>query len=202
MYDGLTLRFRFACPLLEEVKVPLSAFRTLERLPGAAHPALYRARFACPCGDEHDGLASHDELDWAPLGACDVSFFNVMTAKLESVATELLDHAVRHIRRGVWPWSFFCYPEERARPVFPSAFRLMSPSRECLAVAVRCPGCSRTSVNLVTEEHVNVPFYNDPRVAVVEHIFAPSGERGLPELSDELFSGSFSARPRDLKLVA
>ena len=46
----------------------LSAFRSFERLPGAAHPAVFRVRFACPCGGEHDGLLTHEELDWAPLG--------------------------------------------------------------------------------------------------------------------------------------
>jgi hypothetical protein len=48
--------------------VPLSSFRVLERLPGPEHPAVYSVVFACGCGDEHRGLVSHDDLDWAPLG--------------------------------------------------------------------------------------------------------------------------------------
>ena len=56
MYDPLTGRFTFACPTRGEARVTLSAFRRLERLPGAAHPAVYRVRFACVCGGEHDGL--------------------------------------------------------------------------------------------------------------------------------------------------
>ena len=32
------------------------------------------------------------------------------------------------IKAGEWPWSFFCWPEERPRPVFPSAFTLLAPS--------------------------------------------------------------------------
>ena len=49
--------------------MPLSSFRRLERLPGAAHPAVFRVLFDCPCGEDHLGLVSHDDLDWAPLGA-------------------------------------------------------------------------------------------------------------------------------------
>ena len=51
-----------------ETRVTLSAFRELRQLPGTAHPAVYEITFACPCGGEHIGLVSHDELDWAPLG--------------------------------------------------------------------------------------------------------------------------------------
>ena len=68
MYDGLTGHYTFACPVKGEVHLPLSAFRVLERLPGASHPAIYKITFACACGDEHEGLVAHDDLDWAPLG--------------------------------------------------------------------------------------------------------------------------------------
>jgi hypothetical protein len=121
MYDGLTGRYTFSCPQRGEARVPLSTFRTVERLGGSSHPAVYRVVFACVCGDEHDGLVTHDELDWAPLGASDASFFNVMTARLEPIARELLERAAASIRAGVWPWSFFCYPEGRPRPTFPSS---------------------------------------------------------------------------------
>src|SRR5205085_5746478 len=68
VYDALTSRYTFACPTRGESQVNLSAFRELERLPGAAHPAVYRVRFACPCGEDHLGFVSHAELDWEPLG--------------------------------------------------------------------------------------------------------------------------------------
>ncbi|MGH3049135.1 MAG: hypothetical protein ACRDLK_03175, partial [Gaiellaceae bacterium] len=68
MYDALKSRYAFACPTRGETHVALSAFRRIERLPGAAHPAIYRVQFACGCGEDHDGLVTHDELDWAPLG--------------------------------------------------------------------------------------------------------------------------------------
>ena len=62
-----------------------SRFRRLEELPGAQHPAVYRIEFACGCGDEHLGLVSHDELDWAPLGLeQETTFVNLMTSKHDS----------------------------------------------------------------------------------------------------------------------
>ena len=82
MYDGFTGRYTFLCPVTGEVRVRLSRFRSLERVEGASHPSVYRVTFACPCEGQHEGLVSHDELDWAPLGLADVAFYNVMTARL------------------------------------------------------------------------------------------------------------------------
>ncbi|HEX6952410.1 MAG TPA: hypothetical protein VF124_06430, partial [Gaiellaceae bacterium] len=113
MYDPLTSRYSFACPVRGETQVLLSAFRSIEQLPGAVHPAVFRVRFDCPCGEEHDGLLTHEELDWAPLGLDAGEFLNLMTARLDSAGTELGELAAAHIKRGEWPWSFFCYPEEQ-----------------------------------------------------------------------------------------
>ncbi|MEO8290222.1 MAG: hypothetical protein ABI649_04425 [Gaiellaceae bacterium] len=198
MYDGLTGRYTFPCPVMGEVRLPLSGFRLLERLPGAAHPAVYKVTFACDCGEEHEGLVAHDELDWAPLGGMESAFLNLMTSRLESAADELLELAAARIRAGEWPWSFFCYPEERSRPVFPSFFRVLAAGEERMGLAVECPGCSRTSVNLVSHRHVDVPFYNDRRVDVVEHIFAGDRAVTLEAFRAELDSGEFDARRRDL----
>jgi hypothetical protein len=198
MYDQLTGLYTFACPARGEVRIPLSRFRVLERLPGAAHPAVFKITFACDCGGEHDGLVTHDELDWAPLAGSGEVFLNVMTARLESAALELLDLAARQIQSGSWPWSFFCYPEERPRPVTPSAFRVLSGSEAELGVAVECPTCAHTTVNVVSREHVDVPFYNDRRIGVVEHIFSADRELSLAAFRDELFSGAFDAGRRDL----
>jgi hypothetical protein len=196
MYDRLTARYTFACPERGEVRVALSCFRQLERLPGATHPAVFRARFACPCGGEHPGLIAHDELDWAPLGLQQGLFLNLMTAQLDEVGGELADLAARRIQAGEWPWSFFCYPEERPRPVFPSSFRLLAAAErgEEVGIAVRCPACGSVSVNLVSEPHVDVPFHNDSEVGVVEHIFAADAARALEEFHAELYSGRFDAR--------
>lgn len=198
MYDQLTGRYTFSCPARGEVRLPLSRFRLLERLPGAAHPAVFKITFACDCGVEHDGLVTHDELDWAPLAGADATFLNLMTARLESAALELLDLAARHIQSGRWPWSFFCYPEERPKPVTPSAFRVLSGGGEEVGIAVECPTCAHTTVNVVSREHVDVPFYNDRRVGVVEHVFLHDREQALAAFRDELFSAAFDASRRDL----
>src|SRR6266516_2713354 len=176
MYDALTGRFTFACPARGAARVTLSSFRTLERLPGAAHPAVYRIRFACECGAEHDGLVAHDELDLGPLAGGERRFLNLMTAHVEDAAGELVEVAAQLIRGGKWPWSFYCYLEERPRPVFPSSFFVLAPGDRSLAVAVRCPSCVTTSVNLVSYSHVDVPFHHDDRIGVVQHVFRRDAE--------------------------
>jgi hypothetical protein len=198
MYDEFTGRYTFSCPLRGEVRLPLSDFRVLERLPGAAHPAVYKVTFACVCGDDHEGLVTHDDLDWAPLAGSDTPFLNLMTAQVEPATEELLDFAATRIRAGEWPWSFFCYPEERPRPVFPSAFMVLSAGADQVGLAVACPSCSRTSVNVVTRPHVDVPFFNDAHVGVVEHIFSADRNSSLAEFRAELYSAGFDARRRRL----
>jgi hypothetical protein len=198
VYDALTGRFTFACPTRGEARVTLSAFRRLERLPGAAHPAVYRVLFDCGCGSEHDGLVSHDELDWAPLGLEGGVFFNFMTAHLDRLGDELSDLAARRLQAGEWPWSFFCYPEERPRPVFPSSFFLLAPGDRALGLAVRCPACQRLSVNLVSHEHVDIPWHNDAAVGVVEHMFSDDVAHMIEEFREELDSSRFDGRRIDL----
>ena len=194
MYDGLSGRYTFTCPAVGEARVRLSRFRSLDRLAGPGHPAVYKVTFACPCGEDHDGLVTHEELDWAPLGGAPVAFFNVMTRRLESGAGDLLEQAARRIGGGEWPWSFFCYPEGRSRPTFPSSFRLLAPAEESFGIAVRCPACGHTSLNLVTARHVDEPFYNDPRVGVVEHIFDADQDAMVAAFREELHSSTFDTR--------
>jgi hypothetical protein len=196
IYDALTSRYTFPCPVHGHARVRLSAFRELERLPGAAHPAVYRVSFSCPCGDEHLGLLTHDELDWEPLGLGQGSFLNLMTDRLEPVGAELADLAARRIQAGEWPWSFFCYPEDRPRPIFPSSFFLLAPGAPSgsVGIAVRCPACTRTSINLVSPEHVDLPFFNDGEIGVVEHVFPEDALRTAEEFEAELYSASFDAR--------
>jgi hypothetical protein len=198
MYDALTTRYTFACPARGETRVSLSAFRILDRLPGAEHPAVFHVVFDCPCGEEHPGLVSDSELDWAPLGLAEERFLNLMTAQFEGVAAELSDLAVRRILAGEWPWSFFCYPEDRPRPVFPSSFFLLAPGDGSLGIAVRCPSCDRVSVNLVSHEHVDLPFHNDREIGVVPHLFVGDGERLVTDFREELDSARFDARRLEL----
>jgi hypothetical protein len=198
MYDALTARFTFACPARGQTRVALSAFRRLERLPGAAHPAVYRVLFDCACGEKHDGLVAHDDLDWAPLGLGGGVFFNFMTAHFDPLEDELSDLAARRLQAGEWPWSFFCYPEERPRPVFPSAFFLLAPGDRALGLAVRCPACQRMSINLVSHQHVDIPWHNDAQVGVVEHVLADDIATMVTEFHEELESSRFDSRRIDL----
>lgn len=181
--------------------MPLSSFRTLERLPGPQHPAVYRVLFACGCGEEHPGLVGHDDLDWAPLGGTSrEKFRNLMTSCEQSVADELLETAAAHIKAGEWPWSFFCHLEGRPRPMTPSAVAVIAPGDECVGVAVRCPCCGAVSVNLVTHRHVDVPFWNDARVGVVDHVFEADALRAIDDFRRELESSRFDERRLDLEL--
>ena len=201
MYDALTTTYRLSCPRHGETSVRLSRFRRLEELPGPHHPAIYRIQFECGCGEEHPGLVSHDDLDWAPLGLEETkTFMNLMTSKSDSVKDELAELAVQRIRAGEWPWSFFCWPEDRPRPAFPSAFRLLSESGLAgrVGVAVRCPVCGRVSVNLVTREHVDVPFHNDREIGVVRHLFEQDVSATLGAFRAELYSSTFDLRRLDL----
>jgi hypothetical protein len=157
---------------------------------------VYRVAFECPCGDEHPGLVGHDDLDWAPLGLAAGPFLNVMTARVEEAASEFGNLAADRIGAGEWPWSFFCYPERRPRPVFPSSFFLLAPGepRRAVGVAVRCPACGSVSVNVVSREHVDLPFHNDGAIGVVEHVFAEDALRTIEEFRAELYSASFDGR--------
>jgi len=202
MYDRLTTRYTFACPEHGDTRVALSSFRRLERLPGAAHPAVFGVRFECGCGDEHPGLVTHDELDWTPLGlGGGASFLNLMTDRLEALELELAELAASKIGAGEWPWSFFCYPENQPRPVFPSSFFLLAPSAThgVVGLAVRCPACSRTSINLVSEQHVDLPFHNDAEIGVVEHVFEADAARAAEEFAAELDSAQFDVRRLELE---
>jgi len=197
IYDRLTTRYTFACPEHGDTRVALSRFRRLERLPGAAKPAVFRVDFECGCGEEHPGLVTHAELDWAPLGlGTGDSFLNLMTARLEELEAELADLAATRIGAGEWPWSFFCYPESRPRPVFPSAFFLLAPGSpgRTIGLAVRCPACGNVSVNLVSRGHVDLPFHNDGAIGVVEHVFEADALRTIEAFCTELHSASFDAR--------
>ena len=198
MYDVLTTRYTFSCPTTGETRVRLSAFRALDRLPGADHSAVFHVLFDCPCGDEHPGLVSDAELDWAPLGLTEERFLNLMTSRFQEAAEEMADLAVRRILAGEWPWSFYCYPESRPRPVFPSSFFLLAPGDGSIGLAVRCPACSRISVNLVSPEHVDLPFHNDREVGVVRHVLDGDAEGMVEEFRGELESGRFDARRLDL----
>ena len=124
-----------------------------------------------------------------------------MTSKSDSARGRARRARRQKIRAGEWPWSFFCWPEDRPRPVFPSAFRLLAESDLAgrVGVAVRCPVCGRVSVNLVTREHVDVPFHNDREIGVVRHLFAQDVGATLAAFRAELHSSTFDVRRLDLR---
>jgi hypothetical protein len=59
---------------------------------------------------------------------------------------------------------------------------------------VRCPVCGGTSINLVSEQHVDLPFHNDVEIGVVEHVFAADAQRAVEQFAAELDSAHFDAR--------
>jgi hypothetical protein len=200
MYDPLTSTYSFACPHGRSPKVPLSSFRTLERLPGASHPALFGVTFSCTCGSEHAALVSHDDLDLAPVGVgVDGEFHNLLTGRDDALYLELTDIAATRIGAGEWPWSFFCYLEGRPQPMTPSALSVIAPGDHLLGVAARCPACATTSVNLVTREHLDIPFWNDGSVGVVDHVFDEDALRSIEEFRAALESSRFDERRLDLE---
>jgi hypothetical protein len=200
VYDPLTSTYRFACPTGRNARVRLSDFRVLERIPGAAHPAVYSVRFSCSCGDDHAGLLSHDDLDVAPLGVnAGGTFRNLMTSRDDPLASELAEIAASRIGAGEWPWSFFCFLEARPRPVTPSSLVVIAPGGGSLGVAVCCPSCSSLSVNLVSHEHLDVPFWNDEHVGVVDRVFENDALRTVDEFRAELESARFDERRMDLE---
>jgi len=199
MYDALRGVYTFSCPHRNETRVTLSSFRRLERLPGAVHPAVYGVLFSCGCGEEHTGLVAHDELDLAPLGASVGTFLNLMTSSHDNGATELAEAAAAKVKAGEWPWSFYCYPEGRPRPVFPSSFVAVAPGERALGLAVRCPVCGALSVNLVSRPHVDLPFWNDLKVGVIDHVFTEDALVALDAFRSELQSARFDERRLQLE---
>ena len=154
-----------------------------------------RYEFSCPeRGEARVALSSFRRIEELP-GAAHPAVYEV-SFDCGCGGRHPGDLAARKIQGGEWPWSFFCYPEERPRPVFPSAFRLLAPgsSSGSVGLAVRCPVCHSVSVNLVSADHVDLPFHNDVEIGVVEHVFPADAERAVEEFSDELYSARFDAR--------
>ena len=159
--------------------VSISSFRLVKRLRGAERPSVYRVQFDCDhCGGRHESLVTHDRLDWEPLGTdSTATFTNLLTGTRELAGREMAELAGSMIRQGTWPWTFWCHPESALRPGFPSSLRMVAPthghdgSADRVGALVRCFTCQRLSVNLVSRAHLDVPYYNDERIAVVEQIF-------------------------------
>ena len=203
MYDVLRATYRFHCPNRDEgecTRIPLSAFRRLDRLPGAVHPALYRVEYDCTCGGVHLGLVSHSDLDYGPLAPVEVEFRNLLTGRTEPVGDELAEVARSQVQRGNWPWRLYCSHESRLKPVFPSCLAVVLPHGhgDLVGVAMNCPSCGQTTLNLVSEPHLDIPFFHDRVVHFVERPFGDARDLTLEQFRDRLHSARFDAARSDL----
>ncbi|MCW2955170.1 MAG: hypothetical protein JWO69_39 [Thermoleophilia bacterium] len=177
MFDTLRNRYALTCPTSgDRVLVAVSSFRVVRRLRGATSPAVFRVQFDCDCGDRHEALVAHDHLDWSPLGTDSTeTYMNLVTGRRELVALELVDQATDLLRKGSWPWSFWCHPESSLRPGFPSSLRFVSPEHahggNRVGVLVRCFSCQRHTVNIVSTDHLDVPWHNDEAITFIPQVF-------------------------------
>ena len=53
-------------------------------------------------------------------------------------------------------------------------------------------------MNLVSHQHIDVPWHNDVEIGVVEHLFAEDVSRTIQQFREELYSARFDARRIDL----
>lgn len=206
MYDSLLNRYRFSCPNTDEhAWVSVSGFRAVRRLRGAAAPAVFRVNYTCTCGDLHESLITHDTLDYEPLGTdTSATFLNLLTGSRELLAPEMGDMAGTMIRQGKWPWTFYCYPESATRPAFPSSLRMVSPvedtGHERHGVLFRCYSCERLTINLVSRQHLDVPFFNDPVLHYVDRVVGKDHVSTEEAFRHQLDSGHY--RPEWLDQTA
>ena len=202
MYDVLRASYRFHCPHRPQGglrSVALSRFRSLERLPGAAHPAVFRVVYRCDCGDDHVGLLAHDDLDYGPIAASNVEFRNLLTGRSEPVGEELLELTRLQVQRGNWPWQLLCGREAVLKPVFPSSLTLVCPAEgELVGVAMRCPSCGELSLNVVSESHLDVPFYHDRVVRLIDRPFGDPRDLTVDRFHEQLWSSGFDAERASL----
>ena len=54
--------------------------------------------------------------------------------------------------------------------------------------------CEALSVNLVSQAHVDLPFANDHRIGVVDHVFLDDALRTVDAFRSELDSSRFDER--------
>jgi hypothetical protein len=196
LYDLLRARYQFHCPRRPEGEtrlVALSRFRSIERLPGAAHPAVYRISYLCDCGDHHQGLVAHSDLDYGPIvPQGELEFRNLLTGRAEPIVDELADLAQRQVQRGNWPWRLYCSAESALKPVFPSCLTLVSPAAsDLVGVAMHCPTCGQLSLNVVTESHLDVPFHHDQVIKILERPFGDVRDLTVERFHAELHSAGF-----------
>ena len=87
------------------------------------------------------------------------------------------------MRRGDWPWLFWCAEERCRKPLFPSEIRFAARRDDRVGIAVVCSACERASLNVVTAWHLDVPFFHDRAVEAVTARCAASTARASPRSS-------------------
>jgi hypothetical protein len=194
MYDPLRAEYRMRCPERDpsgerRYGVTLSQFTSVSRLAGAQHPAVYRVHHRCAaCGGSHDALLTHDELDHAPVVGppAGEAFWEPLTGRIAGDAgEELREAAASRVRRGDWPWLFWCSQERCRKPLFPSEIRFVAQRDERVGIAVVCSTCERASLNIVTPWHLDVPFFHDRAVEAGDRPLGPlDGSRFADVIAD------------------
>ena len=142
------------------------------------------------CGGSHDALLTHDELDHAPVVGAPPSepFWEPLTGRIAGDAgDELREAAASRVRRGDWPWLFWCAEEGCRKPLFPSEIRFAARRDDRVGIAVVCSACERASLNVVTPWHLDVPFFHDRAVE--------ASDRPLRNLDGGRFAAALAAAP-------
>ena len=202
MYDALTTRYTFACPERGEARVALSAFRRLDAAAraGAARRSS-RSSSAAPAATSIPGLVAHDELDWAPLGlGGDATFVNLMTAtRRPGRGRARRSRRAAHPGRASGRGASSATPEERPRPVFPSAFLVLAPRRGERGRARRpLPGLRQRLDQPRQRRSTSTCRSTTTARSASSRTCSPhDAERVVEEFVDELYSGQLRQPPPD-----
>ena len=123
-----------------------------------------------------------------------MEFRNLVTGRTEPVAGELVELTRAQVQKGNWPWKLYCGREAKLKPVFPSSLALVSPAdSELVGVAMHCPSCGELSLNVVSEAHLDVPFYHDRVVRLIDRPFLDSRDLTVDDFHERLWSAGFDA---------
>ena len=150
---------------------------------------------------EHPGLVTHARSRLTPLGLQDdTPFLNLMTSRLEAVGDELGGAGGGADQGGGVAVELLLLARGASAAGVPVGVQAAGAGGrgDRVVLAVRCPACGRSSLNLVSREHVDVPFVNDREVGVVEHVFHDDAASTVEEFQAELYSASFDARRLNL----